>query len=175
VTHFKALAVACLGASALSLPVSCNPSADLIPKAPAADEIEPFDPDTMQLFYTLSIDQTFSLLKNNPDTVIIDVRTADDFAEGHLTGALNFDCEFEGFRQEVETLDRDAKILVCGSGEDTKAIRSSDAALAKMKTMGFRDIYRMTGGYEGWQESGHPFVRDLPSAPAAPITAEPPK
>jgi rhodanese-related sulfurtransferase len=162
VTSFKTIAVFCLGALAPLLSVSCNPSAKLIPEAPAADEIEPFDPRKMQLFYTLNIVQSISLLKNHPNTVIIDVRTPEEFAEGHLTNALNFDVEFEGFRQEVETLDRGSKILVCGSGKNTKAIRTADGALSRMKTMGFRDVNRMTGGFEGWLEAGQPFVRDLP-------------
>lgn len=155
------------------LMVSCNPAADLIPKAPDADEIEPFDPDKMQLYYTLSIDQTVALLKNSPDTLIVDVRNADDFAEGHIAGALNFDSQFEGFRQEIETLDQSAKVLVCGSGKNTKAIRTSDAALSRLKTIGFRRVYRLTGGFEGWQEAGHPFVRDLPEA-TPPVSGAPP-
>lgn len=161
-TSCKEIAVVCLGTVVLLLAAGCRPSAKSDPKAPDSGEIVPFDPRNMQLFYTLNIDQSTTLLKNNPDTVVVDVRTADEFAEGHLPGALNFDVGFEGFRQEIETLDRGATILVYGSGRNTKTIRLADSALSRMKGLGFRDICRMTGGIEAWEEAGQPFVRDLP-------------
>jgi len=173
VTSLKTLVTIAVALAALFPLAGCNPSADLIPDAPAADEIPPFDPESLQLFFTLNVGQATSLLKNNPDAVIIDVRNADAFAEGHLPGALNFDVKSEGFRHEIDTLDRGTKILVYGGGESQKDIRTTDSAITRMKVLGFRNIYRITGGIEAWIDRGHPFVRDLPDpagiAPIEPI------
>lgn len=51
------------------------------------------------------------------DTVVVDVRTAGEYAGGHLDGAVNLDLQSAGFAQEVAALDADADYVVyCQSG-----------------------------------------------------------
>lgn len=83
--------------------------------------------------------------------VVLDVRTPEEFASGHLPGAINIDYYSEAFRSELEKLPRDTAYCVyCRSG------RRSAAAAELMKEMGFRVVYNMLGGITAWQEKGYP-------------------
>jgi phage shock protein E len=65
------------------------------------------------------------------NTVLIDVRTPAEFAEGHLEGAINIPVELPDFPQRVAELDPDVEYLVyCRSG------RRADVALDYMATIG---------------------------------------
>ncbi len=63
---------------------------------------------------------------------VIDVRTAEEFATGHLDGALNFDVQSSSFAEQVSALDPAANYVVyCRSGN------RSTAAIESMKALGF--------------------------------------
>ena len=64
-------------------------------------------------------------------TVLIDVRTPEEFDTGHLVGALNLPVELPAFPDQVAALDPDAEYLVyCRSG------RRADLAVAYMTELG---------------------------------------
>ena len=64
-------------------------------------------------------------------TVLIDVRTPEEFATGHLEGALNLPVELAAFPDQVAALDPDAEYLVyCRSG------RRADLAVEHMTSLG---------------------------------------
>ena len=66
------------------------------------------------------------------DTVIIDVRTADEFASGHLTGAVNVDLQSASFDAQVAQLPLDGEyVIYCRSGN------RSAAAVERMQNLGF--------------------------------------
>jgi rhodanese-related sulfurtransferase len=66
---------------------------------------------------------------------VIDVRTPQEFAAGHLEGARNVDVEAADFASKIASLDKGAPYLVyCHSG------RRSAIAAAQMATAGFTDI-----------------------------------
>jgi len=66
------------------------------------------------------------------DTVIIDVRTADEFASGHLTGAVNVDVQSASFDAQVAQLPLDGEyVIYCRSGN------RSAAAVERMQNLGF--------------------------------------
>lgn len=65
------------------------------------------------------------------NTMLIDVRTPGEFAEGHLEGAVNISVELPTFAAQVALLDPDMDFLVyCRSG------RRADVAIAHMDTLG---------------------------------------
>jgi rhodanese-related sulfurtransferase len=65
------------------------------------------------------------------NTMLIDVRTPAEFAEGHLDGAVNIPVELPTFAEQVALLDPDMDFLVyCRSG------RRADVAIAYMDTLG---------------------------------------
>lgn len=85
--------------------------------------------------------------------VLIDVRTPDEYADGHLVDARNINVLDEQFRDRVEGLDRDSTYyLYCRSGN-----RSGRAA-ETMAAMGFRSIYNI-GAFEGLAEAGADTLR----------------
>jgi len=86
--------------------------------------------------------------------VTIDVRTAAEFAEGHLTDAVNVDVESPDFAQQIDTLDHQAAYAVyCRSGN------RSAQALAIMQAAGFTDVAHLLGGIAAWQAAGGTVVR----------------
>lgn len=69
------------------------------------------------------------------DTVLIDVRTPEEFAEGHLDGAVNISLQADDFDARIDELDRDGTYVVyCRTGN-----RSAQAAAA-MVDAGFTDV-----------------------------------
>lgn len=81
--------------------------------------------------------------------MILDVRTAQEYRSGHLSGSINLDFRSASFADELARLDRSKPYLVyCRTG-----VRSARTA-ALMKSLGFREIYDMAGGIAGWQREG---------------------
>ena len=79
------------------------------------------------------------------NSTLIDVRTFEEFNEGHIDGAINIDIFSPKFQEDVEKLDKDKKyFVVCRSGG-----RSMSAASA-MESLGFSKIYNMAGGMMSW-------------------------
>ncbi|MEX0847319.1 MAG: rhodanese-like domain-containing protein [Ilumatobacteraceae bacterium] len=69
------------------------------------------------------------------DTIIIDVRTPDEFAEGHLEGALNHNVEDGTLEAALVGLDADDEYIVyCRSG------RRSAIAVELMRSKGFDTV-----------------------------------
>ena len=85
----------------------------------------------------------------NPAFVLLDVRTPEEFASGHIAGAVNLDYKSPDFQQDLEKLDKSLIYLVyCRS-----AGRSGRAA-AVMEELGFTNVYDMAGGILQWQDEG---------------------
>lgn len=82
---------------------------------------------------------------------LLDVRTPQEYAGGHIDGALNIDVRSEDFRRMVEKkLSKDSTILVyCRSGR-----RSMDAAEILTK-LGYK-VVNLKGGIIGWEKDGLP-------------------
>jgi 3-mercaptopyruvate sulfurtransferase SseA len=55
--------------------------------------------------------------QNDPDFVIIDCRTPEEYAGGHIEDSVNIDYRSDAFGDELEKLDRDRTYLIyCRSG-----------------------------------------------------------
>ena len=81
---------------------------------------------------------------------VIDVRTPEEFASGHLADARNIDVQSDSFLTEVDGLDRDATyVLYCRSGA------RAGAAGEMMVEMGFTDVAN-AGGFEDLAAAGLP-------------------
>lgn len=85
-----------------------------------------------------------------PDTVLLDVRTAAEFTAGHLPGAVNLDMQAADFATRLDTLDKASSYaLYCRSGH-----RSAIAA-EQMRTAGFDRVVDLAGGIAAWTAAGH--------------------
>lgn len=91
--------------------------------------------------------------KNNPNLVILDVRTPEEYAEGHIENSVNIDFNADDFKTNINKLDKNKTYLVyCRSGNRSKK------AIAVMKELGFKEIYNI-GGIMDWQKEGYPVVK----------------
>ena len=85
------------------------------------------------------------------DCQLLDVRTKEEFDQGHLKGALNIDYNGNDFDRLSSYLDKNKPVMVyCLAGG-----RSAGAA-AMLSSKGFKTIYDMKGGYSAWASSGLP-------------------
>ena len=82
-------------------------------------------------------------------TVTIDVRTADEYAQGHLYHAINIDWQKDGFIDEITKMfSKDITLAIyCRSG------KRSAAAAQVLSDAGYK-VLNMTGGYNAWKEAG---------------------
>lgn len=89
----------------------------------------------------------------NPATVILDVRTAGEFAAGHIAGAVNIDVESANFDSKIANLDKNVEYSIyCHSG------RRSMIAANKMAETGFTKLTNLQDGIISWQAAGFPLV-----------------
>lgn len=88
----------------------------------------------------------FERLLKKGNTVLIDVRTAEEFKGGHLQGAENIDVKQEDFKTRIASLDKSKRyLLYCGSGKRSLTARNI------MKEKGFGRVYDLKGGIEAWK------------------------
>jgi len=110
-----------------------------------------------QLFETVTPKEAYSLIesnKNNPDFVILDVRTAKEFASGHIEDAINLDYYSKTFMDDLDRLDKTKTYLVyCRTGS------RSGKAFNFMKELRFQKVYGMEGGIIRWQAEGLPTTK----------------
>ena len=82
------------------------------------------------------------------NALILDVRTAGEYASGHLDGAINVNLFASDFREQIAEFDRERPVyLYCGSGH-----RSGRAA-AILGEMGFESAVNV-GGYGELKAAG---------------------
>ena len=96
----------------------------------------------------------FAGIAAKKDVVLVDVRTADEFAAGHIEGALNSDWNSEGFLNDVsrQLQGRRPKLAVyCRGG------RRSAAAADALCAAGYR-VYNLSGGILAWEGAGRAVV-----------------
>ena len=95
----------------------------------------------------------FSKKISESKVVVLDVRHADEFAAGHIAGAINIDVEAVNFDAKIAELDKTATYAVyCHSG------RRSLVAVQKMSDAGFTALFNLKNGIADWQASGFPVV-----------------
>src|SRR5437764_15485758 len=87
----------------------------------------------------------FEKLSKEKDSVILDVRTPKEFAEGHLPSAVNIDWNSKEFDQKVAALDKSKTYLVhCAVGG------RSARACEKLTKLDFPHLYNLEGGIMAW-------------------------
>lgn len=90
------------------------------------------------------------LRANHEPFTLIDVREDNEWAKGHLPGAIHLGKGI--IERDIETTVPDRKtklVLYCGGG-----YRSALAA-DNLQKMGYMNVVSMDGGYKGWVAAGH--------------------
>lgn len=90
-------------------------------------------------------EETFSHLKEVPDTIVLDVRSPMELLQGKMEGAENIDLMSATFETQVAALPKDKTYLVyCRSGN------RSGQACQIMTKLGFEKVYNLNGGLMYW-------------------------
>jgi rhodanese-related sulfurtransferase len=103
-----------------------------------------------------SVESARMIKKNlkNKNFVILDVRTPQEYAEGHLANATNVDFAAVDFAEKIGKLDKAKKYLVyCRTGH--KSARATEV----MKTQSFQTIYNLDGGITKWTADNNPIIK----------------
>ena len=110
---------------------------------------------------TVLVSQT-ELLKRleskDPDLVVLDVRTADEFAAGHVPGARNVSHDLLASRIDELAAARDKQVvLYCRSG------RRTSLAEDILRKAGFKRLGHLEGDYLAWEAEQRPVERSSPA------------
>jgi len=89
----------------------------------------------------------------NNDATVLDLRSAEAFAGGHIVNAKNipFD-ELEGKKSQIENLKKQPVVAVCQAGI------TSTRAINTLKKSGFENVFGLKGGMASWAQAGLPVV-----------------
>ena len=107
-----------------------------------------------QIIKDITPQEAYSLIqenKDNPNFIILDVRTPGEFASGHIEGAINLDYNAPTFKDDLNGLNKTKMYLVY-----CRTARRSRGAFDMMKALEFREVYHMLGGIVGWTSEGLP-------------------
>jgi polyisoprenoid-binding protein YceI len=110
----------------------------------------------------------FTELRGRDMLALIDVRLAEDYAAGHIPGAVN-QCVFEvAFLPELQSkgISKDTPVCVYGAGEDS---HESCMAAGKLERAGFTQVFEFRGGLEAWTAAGNPVEQHSAAAPSPKI------
>lgn len=90
-------------------------------------------------------------IQKTPDATILDVRTPEEFENGHLNNAQNIDWNGDDFSGKVKAFDKSKPVFVyCLSGG-----RSASAA-NQLRSEGFKQVYELDGGILAWRNDNLP-------------------
>jgi rhodanese-related sulfurtransferase len=91
---------------------------------------------------------------HNTNAVILDVRTPEEFAKGHIQGAVLLDFKSADFASGLGKLPKNKLYLTyCAVGG------RSAKACEQMRELGFLRVGNLEGGIKAWQEAGKPVVK----------------
>ncbi len=92
--------------------------------------------------------------EKSSDQLIIDIRTPQEFSEGHIKGAVNINLFDSTFLDQIGKYDKSIPIfLYCRSGNRTSS------ASAQLSKMGFVEIYDLKGGILNWARENFETIR----------------
>ena len=104
-------------------------------------------------FRSMEVEQ-FEIAIQADSVMLVDVRTPQEYASGHLKNAVNIDVNASDFAEQIQTLDKEKTIAVyCRSG------RRSKKAANILTTNGYK-VIELNSGYIGWQQAGKQTTQD---------------
>lgn len=97
--------------------------------------------------------ETAADLTTSPGVVVLDIRTPEEYAAGHIEDSVNIDFYAADFADRVAALDRETSyVMYCRSGN------RSEVASTLMRDLGFVDVAELEGGVLSWASTGLPLV-----------------
>lgn len=105
-------------------------------------------------FIDLSPEDFWKSFCQEPDAILLDVRTEKEFNQLHLKGALLLNINSGTFMEDIERLDKTKTYFVyCAVGGRSRV------ACGLMASRGFERLYNLAGGMAAWLQRGMPVER----------------
>ena len=98
-------------------------------------------------FYLLSVGNYLTSVQADPAWVVVDIRSADAYAQGHIQNALN--APLENLVSQMGLIPAGKKVAVYGDFDANAAF-----AVEALKVFAGRDAYVLQGGLPAWQAAG---------------------
>lgn len=97
-------------------------------------------------FKSVSVEEFTEIIKDLENVIILDVRTNEEYANGHIEKSINIDVKQDGFEEIAKSrLTKDKTIaLYCRSGRRSKKA-------AEILTKNGYKVIELNSGYSGWQ------------------------
>ncbi len=94
-------------------------------------------------------------LQQDSTIQLIDVRTPEEYAAGHIAGSVNMNIYDDDFAVQFGKLDKNRPVLVyCAKGG-----RSADAA-EQIAKAGYSQVFDLNGGFIAWKDAGKPVTKN---------------
>lgn len=104
----------------------------------------------------LSVDEAEKYIRDHPDTIVLDLRPPDSFAEGHLPNARSLDVtDDEHYKEVLKPLDKTKRYVVHSVTGHYRTVR----ALEYFEANGFESVVAINGGYAAWVAAGKPVIK----------------
>jgi rhodanese-related sulfurtransferase len=102
----------------------------------------------------ISLSQAYELYRNK--ILFIDARNAEEFADGHIAGAINLPLfSLDQYSDKLKTIDKTEPVVTYCEGADCDmSIRLGNELFAK----GFKKVFVFFGGWEEWKKADYPIV-----------------
>lgn len=139
-----------IGVSFFTTTIFCQNSAKTAPAKAPLSNIQTATP----MFADLNVTQFQKKLNSDNSAILLDVRTPEEYKNGHLQNATAINFFDADFKEKVNKLDKTKPVYVyCAAGG------RSAKALKVLKESGFKAAYNMLGGLNSWQAAGLPLVK----------------
>lgn len=97
--------------------------------------------------------QVAEMLRKDTSIILVDVRTPEEYQQGHIKGARLMDFYSAEFHAMMQTLPKEKPvILYCRSG------RRSDEAMKFLTSIGYSRVFNMLGGIVQWKKDRQPVI-----------------
>lgn len=129
----------------------------LLLATPPALADKPVAPDAIPGTTRITAEQLVELINSTPELVIIDARHHEEYAKGHIEGALfmlDTDMTPEKLGKKVHS--KNTPVVFYCNGE--RCARSTNASQNAV-SWGYRRVYWFRGGWQEWRDKGLPVSR----------------
>lgn len=101
----------------------------------------------------VSVRQVVERTEKTPKIIVVDLRTPEEFAKGHIKKAINININDKDFTKKLAKLDRKKTyVMHCRSGG------RSSASVTVWNQLGFENVLHLSSGTLGWVKAGRPLV-----------------
>lgn len=98
--------------------------------------------------------QIVTNLVNRHNGLVVDLRSNDEFRDGHIPGSMNLPMDkLLDHVEKIKNHQDKPVILVCNAGTN------ATAAGRQLQEKGFAQVYRLAGGMQGWRGDNLPVVK----------------